>query len=397
MTKIAFVTPWYGKISGGMESETRQTAERLAARGWPVEVLTTCIRDFFSDWSVNHYPVGVSEENGVTVRRFAVNKRNQAAFDEVNGRLMFNQKITAAQAKIYMEEMFKAPELYRYMAAHQQAYIFFFIPYMFATTYYGGQIAPQRSVIIPCLHDESYAYLPLYKEVLPHARALILHTEAERLLAEKIFGPAEEQCRLLWGEGVETGFTADAARFREKYGLGQTPFLLYAGRKVQGKNVPLLLEYWSRYKQEYPQSGKLVLIGPGEPLVPDTRQADVLDLGFVPLQDKYDAHAAAVATCQPSLNESFSIVIMESWVAERPVLVHGRCAVTKEHCLKSNGGLYFSNYPEFAGTVNYLFSQQDIADQMGVNGRAYVLDNFAWDVILDKYEALLKQLLAQVA
>ena len=53
------------------------------------------------------------------------------------------------------------------------------------------------------------------------------------------------------------------------------------------------------------------------------------DLGFVDIQDKYDITAAATLLCQPSKNESFSIVIMESSLCGRPVLVHEACEVTK--------------------------------------------------------------------
>ena len=46
--KVAFVTPWYGAdIPGGMESETRRTAAHLLEAGYKVEVLTTCIHNFF--------------------------------------------------------------------------------------------------------------------------------------------------------------------------------------------------------------------------------------------------------------------------------------------------------------------------------------------------------------
>ena len=40
--------------------------------------------------------------------------------------------------------------------------------------------------------------------------------------------------------------------------------------------------------------------------------------------------AAASLLCQPSHNESFSLVIMESWLCGRPVLVSSQCAVTKD-------------------------------------------------------------------
>ena len=57
--KFAFVIPWYGvNIPGGAEAEARRTAEHLHRAGVPVEVLTTCVRDFRADWSVNHHRPG---------------------------------------------------------------------------------------------------------------------------------------------------------------------------------------------------------------------------------------------------------------------------------------------------------------------------------------------------
>ena len=130
---------------------------------------------------------------------------------------------------------------------------------------------------------------------------------------------------------------------------------------------------------------KLVLIGGGEVNIPDTIKNDVIDLGFVDIQDKYDACAGAICLCQPSKNESFSIVIMESWLTERPVLVHSQCNVTSDFARESNSGLYFDNYFEFEGCLNYYIDNPQTASQMGHSGRQFVLDNFKWDVVLKKF------------
>jgi glycosyltransferase involved in cell wall biosynthesis len=396
---IAFIAPWYGEIPGGMETLTRQTAERLTARGWPIEIITTCIADFFADWGRNHHQPGLGSCNGVPVRRFAVQSRDKAAFDEVNWRLMNNLPITAVQEQIYIEQLFRVPDLFAYLKERQRDYLFFFIPYMFPTTYYGAQIAPERSAIIPCLHDESYARLNLFKPVMPQARALLFNSYAEAELTERLFPADGRQCdgdRRQWremvGVGVDTDIQGDAARFYQRHHLPPKPTLLYVGRRDTGKNVPLLVEYWRRYRQETGRDGRLILIGPGEVAIPPEAADSIVDLGFVSAQDKYDAYAAATATCQPSLHESFSLVIMESWLLGTPALVHGRCAVTVDHCRRSNGGLYFVNYDEFAGALDYLFDQPEMARRMGINGRAYVRNNFAWDIVLDKYETLIQRL-----
>ncbi len=68
---------------------------------------------------------------------------------------------------------------------------------------------------------------------------------------------------------------------------------------------------------------------------------------------------------------------MESWLCNRPVLVNAGCEVTKDFAIKSNGGLYFSDYFEFEGAVCYLENHADIANEMGRSGCKYVKDNFS--------------------
>ncbi|MFQ5487906.1 MAG: glycosyltransferase, partial [Gammaproteobacteria bacterium] len=88
--------------------------------------------------------------------------------------------------------------------------------------------------------------------------------------------------------------------------------------------------------------------------------------------------------------ESFSLVVMESWLAERPVLVHGYCDVTSNHCQQSDGGLYFVDFSEFEMCVRYLLENNYISMQMGKNGRDYVLKNYSWDKITKDYIDFLK-------
>src|SRR5687767_6624047 len=94
---VAVVTPWFGReLKGGAEQYAWQIAVRLRARGYPVEVLTTCCRSFQEDWSTNHFPTGVTEEQGVTIRRFPVVARDKLSFDEVNVNML---NLTAASLR----------------------------------------------------------------------------------------------------------------------------------------------------------------------------------------------------------------------------------------------------------------------------------------------------------
>ncbi|MCC7576073.1 MAG: glycosyltransferase family 4 protein, partial [Methanomethylovorans sp.] len=248
------------------------------------------------------------------------------------------------------------------------------------------QIHPERSILIPCLHDESYAYMDIFKKMFKDVKTVIYNSEPEKTLANHIYDIRGHQ--IVIGTGMDTDISYNAQRFRDKYDI-KNEFLLYAGRRDSGKNVSLLIEYFARYKESCDGNLKLVLIGKGELTVPKEHRHDIIDLGFVSPEDKFDAYAAATLFCMPSMNESFSIVLMEAWLCGTPVLVHAGCAVTKDHCIKSNGGLYFDNYDEFEGCIQYFLKNPEKRDIMAKNGKEYVLMNYSWDTIVQKYKRLL--------
>lgn len=393
MRKIGFVIPWYGEdIPGGAEMELREVATHLQRAGMDVEILTTCVREFSADWNENYYSAGTAVVEDIAVRRFPVRRRDTAAFDQVNRRLMEGQHLSLQEEKTFVEEMVNSPQLYEYLKDASGDYaLYVFIPYMFGTTYYGMQACPEKSVLIPCFHDEAYLYLRLFRQAYIQARGIIYNAMPEMELANKVydFTTTEQICM---GIGMDTNICADADAFRKAYRI-QKPFLLYAGRKDAGKNVHTLLRYFAEYKQRHGDSDlQLVLIGGGSIEIPASVRDDVYDLGFVSRQDKYDAMAAAELLCQPSHNESFSLVIMESWLCGRPVLVHSQCAVTRDFARRANGGLYFRNYFEFEGCVQYILTHPEQARTMGQNGGAFVRENFDWDVIVEKYRAFFAKL-----
>ncbi|MCK4250663.1 glycosyltransferase family 4 protein, partial [candidate division WOR-3 bacterium] len=314
-----------------------------------------------------------------------VRKRNTKRFDRINYKLMHNQQITPAEEQLFIQEMINSDNLYSYIADHGQEYDYFiFIPYMFGTTYYGSKIYPEKSFLIPCLHDESYAYMSIYKDMFENAAGTIFLSEPEKELANKLFNLSAKQ--MVSGGGIETDIAFDSKRFREKYSITDK-FILYAGRRELGKNVPLLIDYFCKYKENNDRNLKLILIGSGVVEIPRKYKTEIIDLGFIPKQDKYDAYAAATILCQPSVNESFSIVIMESWLCGTPVLVHADCAVTKYHCIQSNGGLYFSNYEAFEECIKFYIANPELSNKMAENGKTYVKDNYNWDKIVDMYKA----------
>lgn len=388
MKKIGFVTPWYGEtIPGGAEAALRDITGHLFRAGVEVEILSTCVKEFHSNWNCNYYKPGRTyESGGIPVMRFKVRKRNMKAFDKVNLKLMNGEiPLREKEEEIFLQEMVNSPNLYQYIREHKEEYTaFVFIPYMFGTTYYGVQECYEKAIMIPCFHEESYVYLKKFKEVYSKVAGMMFNAKPEEELARRVYNLSAVKAETM-GLGIDTELTYDAVRFREKYHIAE-PFILYAGRKDVGKNIYTLLDYYHEYLHRKKTDLKLVLLGGGDIRIPKELKDHVVDLGFVPIQDKYDAYAAAELLCQPSKHESFSYVIMESWLCERPVLVHKECNVTQNFAVTSNGGLYFDNYFEFEGAVDYIITHPKEAHRMALQGKRYVKENFAWNVMIEKYK-----------
>ena len=392
MKKLAFVIPWYGKdIPGGAENALRGITTHLHKAGVELEILTTCVKEFSSDWNVDYYPEGMELVYDIPVRRFKVRQRNVPLFDSINLKLIQQNMPEPEEEEIFMEEMVNSPALYEYIRSHEEEYSWFvYIPYMFGTTYYGIQACPEKAVMIPCFHDESYVYMDVFKRVFPMVRGFLYHSAEEMKLANRVYDLSGAK-QLVLGDGIDTDWNGDANEFRKKFCI-KDPFILYAGRKDTGKQVHVLLQYFEQYKKKNNTSLKLVLIGGGEIAIPEGVRENVIDLGFVEQQDKYNAYAAAEALCQPSLFESFSIVIMESWIAGRPVLVNKKCTVTDYFVQETKGGFSFDDYHDFETAVNIILENKEEAERMGERGRQYVLEHFEWNAIVKKLITFFKEL-----
>ncbi|RJX34458.1 MAG: glycosyltransferase [Desulfarculus sp.] len=394
--RATFVLPWYGEqVPGGAEAEARHTAENLVRAGVEVQVLTTCLAGLGSDWDHGTLPGGLRSENGVLVRRFPVASRDGGRFNGLNIRVVAGGLLTPAEERDFFRNMVYSPKLLEHIAAHPEEGPFFFIPYLFTSSVWGPLLHPSRSLLIPCLHDEGYARLSAVKKAFESCRAVCFHVPAERDLAASLYDLGQTE-PLIVGEGMDTDWSADPYRFRADFGL-QDPFILYAGRKDAGKNTPLLISYFLQYKREGrgPAGLKLVLIGNLPAAVPREGREHVQDLGFVRVQQKYDAYAAAEVFVQPSLMESFSRVIMEAWLAGTPVMVHQNCPVTRDHVLTSGGGLPFGDYLHFAEGLDYLLARPQLRAAMAQAGRDYVFSYFSWPVVTDNYLRLIERVASE--
>jgi glycosyltransferase involved in cell wall biosynthesis len=389
--RLAFVVPRYGvDVVGGAETLVRGLAERLAQSGAAVEVLTTCARDHLT-WR-NVLPPGTSREGGVVVRRFPVRPRDTRRHSWLQQRILRGSRLRPREEVRWAEESVTSAALFDHLARRGAEYdVVCFAPYLFGTTLRGVPLVPGRAVLIPCLHDEPFAHLGVVRDAFQACRGFIFNSPPEAALADKLYGIGDRPAGIV-GLGFDPAPPADAAAFRRRHGL-EGPLLVYLGRKEAGKNVPLLIQYALRYRAARRADLTLVLAGDG-PVSAPAGAAGIRDLGYLDPAGKAAAYAAATVVCQPSVNESFSIVLMEAWLAGTPVLVHARCPVTTHHVVRAGGGLAFEDFYEFAEALDLLLEDEERRNRLGSQGRAYVQTVYSWPAVTARLHEILERLVA---
>jgi glycosyltransferase involved in cell wall biosynthesis len=358
-------------------------AERLVAdKGWQIEVLTTWAQDSRT-WA-EAYPAGTTDEAGVVVTRFPAKGRDRR-FDAAMAPLVNGTSLDrAAEERIIELQGPVSGELVD-AAAASPADLVAFSPYLYHPIVHAVPRVGDRAVLHPAAHDEPMLGLSVVADVFQAAGALVFYTEGERRLVERRFAVGTKPALVL-GLGVEPPPTPpDPAKARAALGLSpDEPFLVCVGRVDEAKGTGLLARAFMSYKRRRPGPLKLLFIGqvvdrpPADP--------DVVVAGPVDEDVKWGAYAGAVALAQPSPYESFSLVLVEAWLAGAPALVNASCLATREHVSRSGGGLWFGSYGAFEAAVDRLVGDPALRRRLAQRGRAYAEARFAWPALLDRYE-----------
>jgi glycosyltransferase involved in cell wall biosynthesis len=149
-----------------------------------------------------------------------------------------------------------------------------------------------------------------------------------------------------------------------------------------------MIEHYQAYREATVSPLPLLLIG--QLNMPEPQVKGVGYLGYLPEEEKKAAIAGASVVVCPSPYESLSIVMLEALAAGVPALVNGRSEVLRDHCVRSNGGLFYENADEFAAVISLLQRDRALRDALSEAGRRYVAENYRWEAVLDKYRRLIR-------
>lgn len=389
--RLLFAVQRYGvEVPGGAEAFCRMMAAGMAGRGHHVEVVTSRALSY-SDWA-DAFPPGVSHIDGVAVHRLPLRRpRLPRFFAPLDARAMWGhqpcaQSVQEAWLRAQGPDLVGLGRWVQSRAAGVDAVIAF--TYLYATTWdtlHGvGGAAP--IVLHSTAHDEAPLWMALFDRLFHLPQAFAWSSPEERDLMVRRVGHGLPGAMI--GIGTDLTRRGHPGRFARRFGLGDSPYLLYTGRIDPAKGTDDLYEQFVAYRARRGSRGlKLVLMG--DPVLNLAPHPDVVVTGFVDDHTRADAVAGCRAMVVPSYFESFSMALTEAWAQGRPALVQGRCAVLAGQARRSGGALCYTSFAELEAALEVLEDRPDALEGLGENGRRYVEANYAWDAVLERYEALL--------
>ena len=375
--RVAFVVQRCGvEVNGGAEALCLAIAQRMA-RYWNVEILTTRAVDYVT-WR-DEFPAGIEIVGEVKIRRFSVAEpRDITQFNRCSDALIAHSAPSLPEQQQWMRAQGPwSPALFGFIgdnAAQYDAFIFF--GYLYAQTYFGLPVVRNKAVLVPLAHDEWMIHLSLWTPFFDLPAGFVFNSEEELKFLRARFPTARLDGPIL-GVAIERPSGIDPARFRAAHGI-EGPYLLYVGRIDPSKGCDTLFDYFLKHVEETGDPRKLVLLGRPAMGVPTHHQ--ILSLGFVSEQMKWDALAGCDLLVMPSPYESLSMVLLEAWAVGKPVLVNGDCAVLKAQCRRSNGGVWYQGYDEFTAALSVL-GRGIVSNALGRQGFSFVKATYQWPSI----------------
>lgn len=386
--RIAFVCQRYGEnINGGAEYHCKTLAEHMTTE-YTVDVLTSTALNY-DPWD-DYYEPGESVLNGVRVIRFSVEmRRDDVRFAELcekikNGEMDYSDE-WIDQIGPY------CPTFTEWLSENCRNYdAIIFFTYAYYLTVKGLGLELPNAILLPTAHDEPNISLPIYRNMFKKPKGYLYNSIEEREMLELRFGTkgicSRTNCA---GINIPDDYRQYMPeKFREYIGN----YICYVGRVSMGKNFRELNRFFLEFKRRNPSNLKLFVIGKIDEGMRLDHCRDIIYTGFVSEEEKYAIMQNSKCLINPSKFESLSLVMLESMACYRPVLVNGNCAVMRGQCIRSNAGLYYTDYFEFEETLKYIFENRVSYEQMCENGIEFVKKFYSWGAIVNNVSSLIKEI-----
>ncbi|HHQ6574850.1 TPA: glycosyltransferase [Serratia fonticola] len=244
------------------------------------------------------------------------------------------------------------------------------------------EVAKQNNVpslLIPHAHlDDDYYHFPdLLNAARNATKVLTVPKAASAFYAEK--GCRSEY--LPGGADTEEEFLeSDRAEFNRVYASDED-FVLVLGRKSGAKGYRAVIQA----VESINQSGKklrLVMIGPDDDGVA-INSPYVSYLERQPRSVVRGALMSCLALVNMSSSESFGIVLLEAWLAKKPVIANKSCVAFHDMAVDQENALMVGA-EELPMALTQLLNEPALRERLGLNGFE-TAQKFSWTVVEDEF------------
>jgi len=385
--KILQVTPYFppAYAFGGPVKVAYQISRELIKRGHEVVVYTTNAKDFGSKLETDSSNI----IEGMRVHRF----RNLSLTLVKKLKLFITPQLA----------LFARKEVKKFDIIHLHEYRTFqnIVIHHYARRYDVSYVLQAHGSLprayswqkLKWLYDELFGY-----KLLRDVSKVIALTQVEAEQYKRM-GVPEEKIAII-PNGIDLSEYAELppkGSFRKKFNIPEDrKIILYLGRIHRTKGIDFLIRAYAILKNKMNfKDAVLVIAGPDDgylsvvkSLVHDLSVSNsVLFTGLLSEKDKIRAYVDSDVVVNVEPLNVYGLVPLEAAACSAPVIVSKTNAISE---VVSKGKFGFSvkygDVISLASMLHRVLIDEELAENLGKNGRKYVLDNLGWDKIVEKYE-----------
>ncbi len=265
---------------------------------------------------------------------------------------------------------------------------FIFMTYSYYHTGAAMPFVREKAVLMPFACKEPTIFLRAFDEVFSAPKGIIYNTENEMVLVQNLF-KNKEIPSIIAGIGLNVP-TRNEFLGRDKKFRINSPYIIYLGEISEQKCCDRLIQFFRQYKRVFRNDLKLVLAGKEQMKFP--RDRNIFSIGCVGEEEKYALLEKSLCLVLPSFSDGFPVSMLEAFMLKKPVLASAHCEAYKEHCLKSDAGLFFYGEIDFLECLDLLYNNKELCEALGKNGEKYTDGCYQWNSVLSKLTKFLNEL-----